>query len=68
LEACEEETLGSSKSIIGKKVIHSKFGIGKVSDIEEKDEKQYISIAFGRETKKFVYPDAFEHFLTWYVE
>lgn len=60
-----EEPLESSESIIGQKVIHVKFGIGEILSVEEKDEKQYICVAFGRETKRFIYPDAFERFLEW---
>lgn len=60
-----EEPLESSESIIGQKVIHGKFGIGEILSVEEKDEKQYICVAFGRETKRFIYPDAFERFLEW---
>ena len=60
-----EESIESSDSIIGQKVIHGKFGIGEILSVEEKDEKQYICVAFGRETKRFIYPDAFERFLEW---
>ena len=60
-----EEPSESSESIIGQKVIHGKFGVGEILSVEEKDEKQYICVAFGKETKRFIYPDAFERFLEW---
>ena len=60
-----EEPIESSESIIGQKVIHGKYGIGEILSVEEKGEKEYICVAFGRETKRFIYPDAFERFLEW---
>ena len=46
-------------NLIGTKVIHKSFGGGIISEID--DEKIYI--CFEDETKKFVFPDCFYHFL-----
>lgn len=46
--------------ILGEKVKHIKYGVGTV--VEQKD--ACIVVEFAKETKKFVYPDAFEKFLT----
>ena len=45
--------------LIGKKVIHSKFGEGIVA----KQEGLYISVSFGGQCKKFIYPDCFDVYL-----
>ena len=46
-------------NLIGKKVIHSKFGEGIVA----KQEGPYISVRFGEQCKKFIYPDCFNVYL-----
>lgn len=61
----EEGHLESADSIIGQKVIHSKFGIGEIVSIEEFPDKQYVHVRFGKEIKKFSYPDAFGRYLEW---
>ena len=61
----EEGHLESAESIIGQKVIHSKFGIGEIVSIEEFPDKQYVHVRFGEEVKKFSYPDAFGRYLEW---
>lgn len=45
--------------LIGKKVIHCKFGEGIVA----KQEGPYISVSFGEQCKKFIYPDCFGIYL-----
>lgn len=47
-------------NLIGIEVIHKSFGNGSV--VEESDE--YITIKFLIGIKKFLYPDAFENFLS----
>ncbi len=55
-----------SDNYIGKKVIHSKFGIGEIIKYEDQGEKQYINISFSIGVKRFIYPNAFEMgFLEW---
>lgn len=44
---------------VGKKVVHIAWGEGTITSVNG----NYLSIAFGVETKMFVYPDAFEKFL-----
>ncbi len=47
--------------IIGKAVMHFKYGLGTVIELED----FYMSIQFGKDSiKKFRYPDAFESFLS----
>lgn len=61
-----EEPLESSYDIIGKKVTHTKFGVGEIIQYEDQSEKQYISVSFPIGVKRFIYPDAFEGgFLEW---
>jgi len=45
--------------LIGKKVIHSKFGEG----IVVKQEDTHISVRFGEQCKKFIYPGCFNVYL-----
>lgn len=47
-------------NLINEGITHNVFGEGSV--IEQED--SIITIAFEDDTKKFVYPDAFEHFIT----
>lgn len=61
-----EETLESSDDVIGKKVAHTKFGVGEIIKYEDQGEKQYIDVSFPIGVKRFIYPDAFERgFLEW---
>lgn len=61
-----EEVLEASDDIIGKKVTHTKFGVGEIIKYEDQGEKQYISVSFPIGVKRFIYPDAFEGgFLEW---
>lgn len=62
-----KEPLDSSGNIVGKKVVHKKFGVGEIAYVEEKDNKQKICVLFRSDTKYFNYPDAFEQgFLSWH--
>lgn len=45
--------------LVGQAISHTKFGKGVVSDATD----QTITIIFQNEEKKFLFPDAFEHFL-----
>lgn len=65
IEEQVEVSSGATETIVGKRVSHIKFGIGEIVSVEKTNEKQYINVAFGRETKRFIYPDAFEHFMEW---
>ncbi|MCR4799348.1 MAG: hypothetical protein K5860_02455 [Bacteroidales bacterium] len=65
IEEQVEVSSGVTETIVGKRVSHIKFGIGEIVSVEKTNEKQYIIVAFGRETKRFIYPDAFEHFMEW---
>lgn len=47
-------------NMTGKKVTHNKFGAGKVIDLDGNK----IQIAFGKETRTFIYPDSFEKFFS----
>ena len=47
-------------NLIGKKVKHNKWGIGKIIDI---DDLNRITVKFGEKTGKFEFPDAFGTFL-----
>jgi len=49
-------------NIVGEKVIHKRFGEGKVTEQEETTVSIVFSSSYG--TKKFLYPSAFETFLT----
>lgn len=61
-----EDVLEASDDIIGKKVTHTKFGVGEIIKYEDQGEKQYISVSFPIGVKRFIYPDAFEGgFLEW---
>lgn len=61
-----EEPLESSDDVIGKKVAHTKFGVGEIIKYEDQGEKQYIDVSFPIGVKRFIYPDAFERgFLEW---
>ena len=61
-----EEPLEFSDDIIGKKVTHTKFGVGEIIEYEDQGEKQYISVSFPIGVKRFIYPHAFEGgFLEW---
>ena len=61
-----EEPLDSSDDIMGKKVTHAKFGVGKIVSREKQSEKQYVSVSFDSGTKRFFYPDAFDKsYLEW---
>lgn len=45
--------------LVGQAILHTKFGKGVVSDATD----QTITIIFQKEEKKFLFPEAFEHFL-----
>ena len=47
-------------NIIGKEVIHTKFGIGTIAEINENK----MRVHFDSDIKTFIYPDSFEHFFT----
>lgn len=46
--------------MIGRKVTHLVFGCGTITELSS----AYLTVNFGDSEKKFVYPDAFEKFLT----
>lgn len=46
--------------LIGQKVHHKVFGDGAVSDFSD----SIVTVRFGKEEKRFIYPDAFSRFLT----
>lgn len=46
--------------MIGRKVTHKVFGCGTITELSS----AYLTVNFGDSEKKFVYPDAFEKFLT----
>lgn len=54
-----EITIDLSKVKIGVDVEHSKFGIGRVTNIDSK--AKYIKVQFNLGEKMFVYPDAFKN-------
>ena len=69
-ELCEEEEMVSEEdndmetseeedAIVGKQVRHKIFGIGMVETVETMSDKQYISVLFGSNRKRFQYPNAF---------
>ena len=47
-------------NLINEEVTHKVFGEGSIVDHEE----SVVTIEFNKDIKKFVYPDAFEQFIT----
>lgn len=45
--------------LINKTVDHKKFGFGKICDLSG----HVISVRFGKEVRRFIFPDAFREFL-----
>lgn len=46
--------------MVGQKVTHTRYGCGTITDLSN----TYLTIKFEDVEKKFVYPDAFEKYLT----
>lgn len=57
-KSCENQRSGKM-NLIDKEVMHKSFGEGNIVDQDEK----FVTIDFNKETKKFVFPDAFGKFL-----
>ena len=46
--------------MVGQKVTHTMYGCGTITELSN----TYLTVKFGDSEKKFVYPDAFEKYLT----
>ncbi len=53
----ESLSVDLSKIVVGAKVVHSKFGIGEIVNIDKNN--KYMTVRFDAGEKKFVNPDAF---------
>lgn len=55
----DKETSEEEDAIVGKQVRHKIFGVGMVETVETMSDKQYITVLFGSNRKRFQYPNAF---------
>lgn len=54
----------NTSNLVGKNIKHKMFGDGVIKNLEEEKDYQIISIKFGKEVKRFIYPDVFKNFVT----